>query len=66
MTTIIFLLSSTGNLARYFYNWGKSEYIFKLELVRYGVLLVYGLGFGVPVLLHLILKYLKCDTLKLS
>ena len=30
LTTIIFLLSSTANLSRYFYNWEKSDYIFKL------------------------------------
>jgi hypothetical protein len=34
LTTIIFLLSSTSNLSRYFSNWDKAEYIFKLELVR--------------------------------
>lgn len=30
LTTIIFLVSSTGNLSRYFYNWTKDAYIFKL------------------------------------
>lgn len=30
LTTIIFLLSSAGNLSRYFYNFEKDVYIFKL------------------------------------
>jgi protein YIPF1/2 len=30
LTTLIFLLSSTGNLSRYFENWEREEYIFKL------------------------------------
>ena len=65
LTTIIFLLGSTGNLSRYFYNWEKTEYIFKLELVRYGVILVYNIGFGVPSLLYFVLRFMKCDTLSL-
>lgn len=65
LTTIIFLLGSTSNLARYFSNWEKTEYIFKLELVRYGVVLVYSFGFGVPALLYAALRFLKCDTLSL-
>jgi hypothetical protein len=56
LTTIIFLTSSTANLSRYFYNWTKDEYIFKLELVRFGVLFAYSFGFGVPALLFLIMK----------
>lgn len=65
LTTIIFLLGSTCNLSRYFYNWEKTEYIFKPELVRYGVILVYSFGFGVPILLHLTLRFLNCRTLSL-
>lgn len=56
LTTIVFLLSSMGNLARYFNNWEKSEFIFKLSLVRYAVIIVYGLGIGFPILLSLILR----------
>lgn len=56
LTTIVFLLSSTGNLARYFNNWEKSEFIFRLTLVRYAVLIVYSLGIGFPLVLGLILR----------
>lgn len=65
LTTIIFLLSSTGNLSRYFYNWEKDAYIFKLELVRYGVMVVYSFGFGFPVLLYFIIKFLGGSKLAL-
>jgi hypothetical protein len=56
LTTIVFLLSSTGNLARYFNNWEKSEFIFRLTLVRYAVIIVYSLGLGFPLVLGLILR----------
>ena len=58
LTTIIFLLSSTANLSRYFFNWEKSDYIFKLELVRYAVLVVYIFGFGWPTILYFIMKFM--------
>ena len=66
MTTIIFLLSSTGNLSRYFFNWDKSDvYLFKLELVRLGVIVVYSFGFGVPTILYFVMKFLGCSRLTL-
>lgn len=65
MTTIIFLLSSTGNLSRYFSNFDRNEYLFKLELVRLGVLVVYSFGFGVPTALFFIMKFLGCSRLSL-
>ena len=33
--------------------------------MRYGVIMVYTIGFGVPALLYLMLKFLKCRTLSL-
>lgn len=65
LTTIIFLLSSTGNLSRYFSNWERDDYIFKLELVRYGVVIVYSFGFGVPVLLYFVMKFLGSTAFSL-
>ena len=57
LTTIIFLLSSTGNLSRYFYNFHKDyDYIFKLELVRWAVVIIYTFGFGTPTAIYFILK----------
>lgn len=58
-------MSSTGNLSRYFYNWTKDAYIFKLELVRYAVLIVYSFGFGVPTALYFVMKFLGITNLSL-
>lgn len=33
--------------------------------MRYGVILVYSIGLGVPFLLYFVLRFMKCDTLKL-
>ena len=52
-------------MSRYFYNWEKDAYIFKLELVRYGVMIVYSFGFGFPVLLYFLTKFLGCTKLSL-
>ena len=65
MTTIIFLLSSTGNLSRYFSKNDKSDFLFKLELVRLGVVVVYSFGFGVPTVLYFVMKFFGCSRLTL-
>jgi len=65
LTTLIFLLSSTGNLSRYFENWERDEYIFKLELVRYGVVILYSFGFGLPILLYFVMKFLGGNNISL-
>ena len=65
MTTIIFLLSSTGNLSRYFSRDDKSDFLFKLELVRLGVVVVYSFGFGVPTVLYFVMKFFGCSRLTL-
>jgi hypothetical protein len=62
LTTIIFLLSSTGNLARYFNNWDRDTFIFRLELVRYGVLIVYSFGIGLPVLLGVLFRFFESNV----
>lgn len=51
LTTIIFLLCSAGNLSRYFNNLDKEEFLFRMELFRYSVIIVYGFGFGFPALI---------------
>ena len=65
MTTIIFLLSSTGNLSRYFSKNDKSDFLFRLELVRLGVVVVYSFGFGVPTVLYFVMKFFGCSRLTL-
>ena len=65
LTTIIFLLSSTSNLARYFYNFEKDEYIFKLEYVKWAVMVVYLFGFGFPAMLYFGMKFMGLTRLSL-
>ena len=36
-----------------------------MELVRYGVVIVYSFGFGVPVLLYFVMKFLGSNTFSL-
>ena len=66
ITTLIFLLSSTGNFARYFANFfTKSDYLFNLALVQQGVIVMYSFGFGFPTALYFIMKLLGCNRLRL-
>ena len=57
LTTIIFLLSLTGNLSRYLNNLGQKDFTFRMELFRYSVLVGYAFGFGFPILLGLLLRF---------
>lgn len=57
VTTIIFLLSLTGNLSRYLNNLGESDFTFRMELFRYSVIIGYSFGFGFPILLGLLLRF---------
>lgn len=60
MTTIIVLVSLTGNLARFLKNIEhSSKFEFRLELVRYAVFVVYGYGIGFPAALGAAMQYLN-------
>jgi hypothetical protein len=59
MTTVVFLLSSMGNIARYFNHWAHEDFIFTTHHFRYAVLLVYTLGFGLPLLLAGLLRLFR-------
>lgn len=68
MATMVFLLALVGNFANYvlskFSNGEQWEgYFFKLELVRYAVVMVYSFGVGVPVVLFFMFKFMKCNSL---
>lgn len=62
MTTIVFLLACMGNLSRYLNNWDNDEFQVRVHLIRYAVLVVYGLGFGLPLGLGIMLRYFKSDS----
>lgn len=70
MMTVVFLLSMVGNFANYieskFSNDAKWEgYFFRLELVRYGTIVVFTFGAGVPLVLFAMFKVLKCNDMTL-
>ena len=63
---MVFLLGIVGNFANYvlskFSNGDQWEgYFFKLELVRYAVIVVYSFGAGVPLTLFFVFKFMKCN-----
>lgn len=62
MTTIVFLLACMGNLSRYLNDWDNDGFIFRIHLVRYAILVVYGVGFGLPLALGLLLRYFRSET----
>lgn len=57
LTTIIFLLSLMGNIATYLNNLNQSDFYFRMELIRYGAIVVYSFGLGFPILFGLLLKF---------
>mgnify|MGYP000903969165 CR=1 FL=1 len=57
MTTIIVLVSLSGNLARFFRHWEEAKFEFRLELVRYALVVVYGYGLIYPTLLGILLRF---------
>ena len=66
LTTIIFLVSSTGNLSSYFKNWDSEDFIFNLTLIRYAVLIIYPVGFVFPTLLYFLVRFLGCTRIELQ
>lgn len=62
LTTIIFLLSLMGNLSSYIRHFRDEEFEFRLELVRYGTIVVYSFGLGFPVVLGLLLRFFKSNV----
>jgi hypothetical protein len=68
MATIVLLLGVVGNFANYvlskFSDSAAFEgYFFRLELVRYALVMVYAFGAGVPFALFLMFKVMKCNQL---
>lgn len=62
LTTIIFLLSLMGNVSTYLKNFHEAEFEFRLELVRYGTIIVYSFGLGFPIGLSFLLKFFKSSV----
>ena len=63
MSTLIMLLGFIGNFSNYLLSkfssgdvWDK--YFFQLEFIREAIILVYTIGFGVPVVFYFLLKFM--------
>ena len=68
MATVIFLLGIAGNLSNYLHYQlsdavANDYYPFKLELIRYAIVLITSLGLGLPVCLYFTMKFLNCQIL---
>lgn len=62
LTTIIFLLSLMGNIATYLNNLHQSDFYFRMELIRYGAIVVYSFGLGFPVLFGFLLRFFEANV----
>lgn len=63
MSTLIMLLGFIGNFSNYLLSKFSSDdvwdkYFFQLEFIREAVILVYTIGFGVPVVFYFLLKFM--------
>ena len=58
LTTIIFLISLIGNFSSYIYAEDKEKFVYDYNHVPHAILIIYGFGFGAPVILWLIMKFI--------
>ena len=57
-TTIIFLIALIGNFSTYFYSEDKSKFVYDYSHVPHAFFIIYGFGFGAPLILWLIMKFI--------
>ena len=57
MTTIVIMLSVIGNLKKYLSISSDVEFISNYELLPDAARLIYSVGFGVPIIIYMILKF---------
>lgn len=55
-TTLIFMLASVGNFESYLSFSDKTKYIFRYDYVPVAAIVVYSIGFGLPIILGIIMK----------
>ncbi len=58
LTTIIFLISLIGNFSSYIYAEDKEKFVYDYNHVPHAILIIYGFGFGAPIILWLIMKFI--------
>lgn len=60
-STMVFMLSAAGNFSNYLSANDKDQYLYNYEFVPAAAGLVYGVGFGLPILLGLVMKCFGTD-----
>ena len=57
-TTIIFLIALIGNFSSYMHAEDKNKFVYDYNHVPHAIFIIYGFGFGAPILLWLIMKFI--------
>ena len=57
-TTIIFLISLIGNFSSYIHAEDKEKFIYDYNHVPHAIFIIYGFGFGAPIILWLIMRFI--------
>ena len=57
-TTIIFLISLIGNFSSYIHAEDKEKFVYDYNHVPHAIFIIYGFGFGAPLILWLIMKFI--------
>lgn len=56
-TTIIFLITVTGNISGYLHTQENEKFSYNYNFIPYAALFMYGVGFGAPVILFLVSRF---------
>jgi len=57
-TTIVFLIALIGNITSYYYAEDKENYVYNYHHVPHAFFIIYGFGFGVPLILWIISRFI--------
>ena len=57
-TTIIFLIALIGNFSSYIHAEDKKKFVYDYTHVPHAIFIIYGFGFGAPLILWLIMKFI--------
>ena len=57
-TTIIFLIALIGNFSSYIHAEDKKKFVYDYAHVPHAIFIIYGFGFGAPLILWLIMKFI--------
>ena len=57
-TTIIFLIALIGNFSSYAHAEDKTKFVYDYNHVPHAIFIIYGFGFGAPIVLWIIMKFI--------